>query len=480
MSALLLLPLFLFPAHAHAHGVETVVEMRNDGFYPKEATIAAGTSIVFKNVSDEPYWPASNIHPTHTLYPGSDIDKCGTETRVRLFDACAPIMPGESYEFTFEHPGTWKYHDHLRANRSGTVVVEGEATAEPPKDGPSFFMRALEWAQLAVKKAYYALMPGAKERLLSRVSTFTLASGKTADDEGRLTELLSLAGPHRVMQDLLSEAGAGSLDCHQQAHHIGRIAYGLYGGSAFAEKDATSCSSGFYHGAMETFLAEEGTDSLVTSVRKICEGFGSLFGEFECLHGAGHGVMAYESYDLPAALQTCGQFTDDWGRRSCYGGVFMENIIAAQGTAGADHTTEWISDDPHYPCNSVAPDEAARYECYQIQTSWMLTLASGDFKKVAAQCQGARASMVPVCYQSYGRDAAGAAVRDPQKIQGYCAYVPGRYYDDCIRGAVNVIVDYWGPNLRDEADRFCAALPESRAAACMSVVSERKAGLAPR
>ena len=44
----------------------------------------------FENESGDDFWPASNVHPTHLLYPG--------------FDAKKPILDGGSYSFTFTKP----------------------------------------------------------------------------------------------------------------------------------------------------------------------------------------------------------------------------------------------------------------------------------------------------------------------------------------------------------------------------------------
>ncbi|MDP3735588.1 MAG: hypothetical protein Q8R39_04135 [bacterium] len=67
------------------------------------------------------------MHPTHKLYPGSDIKKCGTlqgGEKNAMFDACGAVTPGASWSFTFTELGSWKYHDHLNPLHTGTIVVE--------------------------------------------------------------------------------------------------------------------------------------------------------------------------------------------------------------------------------------------------------------------------------------------------------------------------------------------------------------------
>ncbi len=98
------------------------VEMSENGFSPKTLNIKKGDSVIFKNVGSKDIWPATGIHPTHTVYPGSDIKKCGTSQESGIFDACKGISPGSSWTFTFNEVGNWGYHDHL-GQAFGTIVV---------------------------------------------------------------------------------------------------------------------------------------------------------------------------------------------------------------------------------------------------------------------------------------------------------------------------------------------------------------------
>jgi plastocyanin len=81
-----------------------------DGYEPKEVTINEGDIVEWKNESGEYHWPASDLHPTHGIYPE--------------FDPLTAIAPGDSWRFEFDKPGVWKYHDHIRANKTGTITVK--------------------------------------------------------------------------------------------------------------------------------------------------------------------------------------------------------------------------------------------------------------------------------------------------------------------------------------------------------------------
>ncbi|MFM2381596.1 MAG: hypothetical protein RLZZ76_363 [Candidatus Parcubacteria bacterium] len=86
-----------------------VVTRTTTGYEPKEVTIKKGEVVLWKNESGDYHWPASDLHPTHAVYSA--------------FDPLKPIADGQDWTFQFDQVGTWKYHDHIRANKVGTVTV---------------------------------------------------------------------------------------------------------------------------------------------------------------------------------------------------------------------------------------------------------------------------------------------------------------------------------------------------------------------
>lgn len=106
----------LYSAPQAASG-NTVV-YTDSGFYPPVLNVAAGTYVSFENRSHFPFWPASDPHPAHTGYPVQG--DCGGS----LFDACAPIAPGQAWNIRFDRAGAWGYHDHLHPAHTGTIVVK--------------------------------------------------------------------------------------------------------------------------------------------------------------------------------------------------------------------------------------------------------------------------------------------------------------------------------------------------------------------
>ncbi|QQG37760.1 MAG: hypothetical protein HYS26_04000 [Candidatus Kaiserbacteria bacterium] len=88
-------------------------------FTPSTVTIKKGETVRWNNTSDKNVWPASAVHPTHSVYP----EKTASDCLGSAFDACRGLIPGELWDFTFNQMGTWRYHNHSNPSITGTVVV---------------------------------------------------------------------------------------------------------------------------------------------------------------------------------------------------------------------------------------------------------------------------------------------------------------------------------------------------------------------
>lgn len=86
------------------------VDMPPGAFEPTTLNVKKDQEVCWVNNDSEGRWPASNIHPTHEIYSE--------------FDPKQPMKPGETWCFTFDKPGIWKFHDHLFPELVGTVNVE--------------------------------------------------------------------------------------------------------------------------------------------------------------------------------------------------------------------------------------------------------------------------------------------------------------------------------------------------------------------
>ncbi len=107
------------PTPTPSNEPDAFVTFSDSGYSPSSVTIKKGQKVRFMNNSNRDFWPASAIHPTHSVYPQKSLSDCLGSS----FDACRATPPGGNWEFQFNEVGTWRYHDHLSANRTGTIVV---------------------------------------------------------------------------------------------------------------------------------------------------------------------------------------------------------------------------------------------------------------------------------------------------------------------------------------------------------------------
>lgn len=110
----------------------TTVTYSDQGFSPSSITVALGTTVTFVNQSTNDMWIASAMHPTHTVYGGTSLSQHCPDTDNSAFDECKGDAPGNSFSFTFNKEGVWKYHDHLDASKFGTIIVTADAAAATP------------------------------------------------------------------------------------------------------------------------------------------------------------------------------------------------------------------------------------------------------------------------------------------------------------------------------------------------------------
>lgn len=182
--------------------------------------------------------------------------------------------------------------------------------------------------------------------------------------EERLLAELDEAGVRPAL-DMLSDIAAADreveLDAHVYTHAIGIESYDPDRpvGEVFAECTELF-QSGCYHGVIQAHFVARGAVN-ETTVRELCDSFkqpgADRFLLFQCLHGMGHGLVMIHDHHLPRALRDCDLLEDGWDRESCYGGAFMENVVAA--TKPHHAATELASDDHGEHAMGDAGDAAA-------------------------------------------------------------------------------------------------------------------------
>ncbi|HEX6371100.1 MAG TPA: hypothetical protein VF006_19435 [Longimicrobium sp.] len=346
---------------------------------------------------------------------------------------------------------------------------------------------------------------------------------KQACVERTLVALIDQTGIGRTMEvldTLVIADGDVRFNAHALAHGLGIAAYRTPEtlASTFADCPPTQMS-GCYHGVVQGYflsLARQGRLPGTPELDTMCEPHrGTTFLFFQCAHGVGHGLMAVHDNHVPMSLDACDLATDDFIRRSCYGGVFMENVVrvthphhTAEGHAGtqggdghgaqpaaadahahgaaqaADHGGHgehaagqqaqagadahaahgamrhgpWRPldrSDPLYPCNAVA--EKYQEGCYMMQTSAILFFNGADVAATGRACEGAPEPMVSLCFGSLGRDITALAAQNHARSLEMCGrtagQADGRGQLWCTLGVVQNLVNVAADP--DEGLRFC-------------------------
>jgi hypothetical protein len=297
--------------------------------------------------------------------------------------------------------------------------------------------------------------------------------------KNELTQITNQQGPEKAMT-LIKQAYVKvpyvKSQCHQLTHVIGRAALAKYNNDlaqTYAHGDQY-CWSGYYHGAMEQLATSKGYDFIVKNADSICEPIAvkgkTSFYYYNCVHGLGHGFMFVKDGDLFASLKACDSLKDaSFDQPSCYGGVFMQNIMNEQTPDNTAKTGSKFlkADQPMYPCTAV--DTKYKNQCYLMQTSYALQTVSYDFSKVFTMCDSVEMPFKDTCYTSLGRDASGNSISNVQQTHDTCLLGKtdeARRY--CVHGAAMDFVSYFHSN--QQANQLCNSLPDSLLSDCLDVV----------
>lgn len=263
--------------------------------------------------------------------------------------------------------------------------------------------------------------------------------------------------------------------------------------------------SGCYHGVVQAYLDAKGTDS--TTVAQLCNvikpAVENMWLRFQCVHGIGHGLVNALSMRLPQALKGCDWLNNGWDATSCYGGAFMEFIVAGRGqshhphkktsdsSAGtgasgpSEHDHHQTADsfparnpsDPLYPCSVLDPKYQS--SCYGMQAGIIIETTGPDWGKIAMACDRAPVGMRPACYQGIGTYLSGFTVRDPVKAIEHCNAGSPAYKPWCFVGVVKNFIDVTAK--ADDGLDFCRRVVDQPkvATSCYIAIGEEMAVLYP-
>ena len=420
--------------------VQTVHYRAGEGFVPARVDVETGTRMVLVDDSGEPLAPRFGVAQGHSPSEGEadhhDMHNADHHSGAPVWMSDDPhsTAPGRQWAHTFEASGYWRYHNEQDPSHTGLIV------ALPPP-GAMLEPLVVEGQALSFPEAP-ALTHDEYRELLQ--------------DTEAVREFMEAYGPHDTLKVLRQAEAETGLDCHQSAHHLGRMTFAEYGAAASISVEEV-CRSGMRHGMMEQLFVNRGITNLAEDVEVLCPSEVDSFSRHQCLHGVGHGVMAWTAYEIKDALQLCDLMGDESSQRSCYTGIFMENVVNGLSGQVGQSSAYVDRNDPHYPCNILAD----RYvdDCYWYQTSQMMVVFNRDLTLVVQACEEAPPGARGACFGSYGRDLSGIHGRSPLTIAHYCGLAPTvQFRGACIDGAARTL--FWEESQQDEGLALCAAVED--------------------
>lgn len=320
-----------------------LIELREDGFHPRSLVIKEGETVVFKSQNGEAFWPASNVHPTHTAYPD--------------FDPREPIPADQTWKYTFKEAGTYGFHDHIVSTYEGEIIVE-------KADGSRVTVNC------------------DTQRNVQCWERMMLSTLEEEGVEAALNMILTLSETEPLFIN----------DCHGYSHLIGEKAYKLYvEQDNFELTPATAlCGYGFYHGFMETLLLTTGN---IEEARAFCEDVDKkLSGKASaaataCYHGTGHGAI--DGSDPTAWGDTDAMMAPGFKLCKMLAQNELQTYLCDTGVFNA---IEILSYDPKYGITELRTDPfpmcnkqpvSRREGCYSNMLPIILDMTDNDIAKAA-------------------------------------------------------------------------------------------------
>ena len=434
------------------------IVLAENGFTPQNIIIARGDTVVFSTSRGKQFWPASDLHPTHEIYPE--------------FDPKRPVLANESWTFRFNRAGTWNFHDHLDPFFRGTIQVtdnsgtgiksmmqgfnpwNSDAGPAAERNNPALPDRScMEYADLGERLWCWQRLIQEKLRVKDLDGAFATLDAFTKQNP--------------------SELGS----CHGLTHELGKQAYLLFNEQKdFALSPKTSyCGYGFYHGFMETLVH---TTNDMAQARAFCQYADARLKYFiadagsACFHGIGHGSVD-DTPDpalwgdaraiLAPALRLCERVSSDqYQLFRCASGAFNAlEIISDQGRYNLSPNQK----DPFWICRNQP--EKYRRACYTQFLVAAMLVAHNDFVATAKFINTIREDVYAA------ETLAGLAVErvrlqktDHGETIAACRSLPGRFRISCITGFAEGFLKYGPPETEYvAATQFCASpllSPEER------------------
>lgn len=422
-------------AHSEIH----IVIMKEDGFEPAKVNIDENSTILFLNKDKVNRWPASNIHPTHDIYPE--------------FDPAKPIPPGSSWVFKPKKVGEWKYHDHLLPHQRGTIIVEKEKVVSSSEDKKDSFFKKINNYTINLYEKFKDFFK--KMNVNKSISSEDFKKLKGEEQIKTLENIFSSSGSEATWSffkaTFKGESGSSG-NIHDLAHLLGSLMYENNGFEAI-----TICSAeyafGCYHGFLDKAF-EKNLDNL-TKAEDACNKLGpeNSGPVASCIHGIGHGIASfYNSADIKASLLSCNKLNS--GANFCHDGVFME---FARG-ASSDFYPEA---DRLSPCSTLREEfgDIYSFACGRNQPEVLMQRFKYSFKEIVDIClKSDDAAFKTACFDSLGFKLA-STTNSPEGIINGCNMINDlELMARCAQAAAGELIFQEVPGWQQKAPTICNSL----------------------
>lgn len=278
----------------------------------------------------------------------------------------------------------------------------------------------------------------------------------------KLVERVGVEDALEIMEHSpLPHTGEGHLAVHQ----IGFYAYQKYGLDSILK-----CKDYFlyacYHGAIIEAASDAGFEQ-ITKMTDKCKA--SPVRYFQCVHAAGHAIMAMWNYALPDTLKTCDDLYEKETQfpealSSCHNGAFMENLFGVHDWGeGKELVRDWLKDDdPYFPCNYF--EEKYQKGCWLNQAARIYQMENGDLVKTTKVCEEAgNDQYIAWCMDNLARQIHPLTNGDPAKSFELCQKEGPNWYNNCL--VVNA-GSFYSVGGRDEAIFICKNVPSELKPEC--------------
>lgn len=469
-----------------------IVHIDEKGFQPNKINIEVGTRVVFENIGKEDYWPASDDHPSHTLYDGTSLkEHCarGASTSIS-FDACGPIKSTKSWEFIFTKEGVYEYHDHLWPQLTGEVVV-GKSVSDETKINTqtndqldaskkqSYFSKFKSYVKKTISTIFGLFGKGLKDnKEEGSMSKNSLKAANGKDEyylnlKNRFEKIVNDSDPKEAIRLLREESSKNEKTqalCHDVLHVIGHTAYGKYGSFKEAVKyQEDFCNSGYIHGLFESYF--KSTESSSLNLSEQCWSYGKnkrLFDLWQCYHGIGHGLMYLTGGDLDKSLQMCKDDLQDLQAvANCKNGVYME-VFNSEVLA-----KEKSFVDSKKPFATCSQRKTSKGDCYIYAPTYFSQTLEMSYEDIFKECSKTEIGYKYVCIEGVGAEMLKRNMSDLSSVFDLCKKA-GEYMSQeaCVSGVVNMYMNQEGSYTAGE--EICKIAPESYQDFCYKTVKKRE------